>query len=117
MCNSIVITNNLQVLTFLKSIKLDSFAILVPQLVKQLKKKGSEITNLQRAMEIIFGESLVKGKQHAFLKPGSQLSAIPCGRSARKHPQVVYARCVILAKSALSKETCRLLEQGNFTEL
>lgn len=107
----------LQVLTFLKPVK-DSFAILMPQLIKRLKNKGVlQIADLQKAMHCVFGESLETGKQHAFLRPGSRLSTIPSGRLARKHLEVIYGRCVLLAKSSLSKETCKLLEQGQFAQL
>ena len=101
-------------LTFLTPVKEDSLGILMPQFLKALKNKGitSFGTDMQKSMQRVFGEKLVTGKQHIFLRPGSKLTSIPSGRLARKHPEAVYVRCIVLAKSALSEETCMILEQG-----
>lgn len=105
----------LKVLTFLRPVKI-FFGVLVQQLANHLK--GKEVVleaehNLTRSLTTVYGESLVMGKQYMFLRPGSKLATIPTGRSARKHPQSVYARCVLIPKSSIHVESRRKLEQGD----
>ena len=100
-------------LTFLRLVKDDSIGILMPQFQKILEDKAiASCTDMQKSMQCVFGGKLVAGKQHLFLLPGSNLTSIPSGRLARKHSETVYARCVVLAKSALSEETRMIIEQG-----
>ena len=103
----------LKVLTFLRPVK-NSFAILVQQLANHLKGKEVvlEAELLTRSLSTVYGENLVLGKQYMFLRHGSKLATLPTGRSARKHPEAVYARCVLIPKSSMHVETCRKLEQG-----
>lgn len=99
-------------MTFIKEVK-DEFAILGQQLASHLKLKGIVITNLLKNLPKVLGQSaVVSGKQHVFLKPGSELLEIPSGRLGRKHPDVVYVRCVLIQKSALSKDTCKTIVEG-----
>ena len=100
-------------LTFFRQVKEDSFGILMPQFLKTLNRKGIASENdLQKSMQRVFRDKLVAGKQHIFLVPGSKRTSIPSGRLARKNAETVYARCIVLQKSALSAETCTILEKG-----
>ena len=99
-------------LIFIRKVR-DGYAILVQQLVTYLKKEGVTVKyDLSRALSTVYESNLAERKQHMFLKPGSGATVIPSGRMACKHPNIVYARCVVLNKSCLSEETCENLEQG-----